>query len=142
MAIYIRNNLAVKRLDHLETPDLEWVWCLVKSKQTTFIICSLYMPPNQSSSQYSTFLNKLTDSISLAQAYAPHNIFILGDFNAGNTFLETKFTNHSPLMPFESALHDEILACDLQQIITEPTRYSDQTNTRIASTRPQRLERL
>lgn len=129
VAIYIRNNLAVKRLVHLETPDLEWVWCLVKIKQTTLIICSLYMPPNQSSSQYSTFLNKLTDSIALAQAYAPHNIFILGDFNAGNTFLETKFTNHSPLMPFESALHDEILACDLQQIITEPTRYSDQTNT-------------
>ena len=129
MAIYVRNNLAVKRLPDLETPDVEWIWCLVKIKQITLIICTVYVPPNPSSSQYPLFLSKLSDSIVLAQAYAPHNILLLGDFNAGNTFLDPRFTNHSPLSPFEFALHDEILACNMQQILTEPTRYSDTRNT-------------
>ena len=123
VAIYVRNNLAVKRLPNLEISGVEWIWCLVKVKHTTLIICSIYVPPNLSSEQYSLVTSKLSESISAAQIYGPDNIIILGDFNAGNTFLDSKFSNHSPLIPYESILHDEILSSNLEQLINEPTRY-------------------
>ena len=128
VAIYLRNNLAVKRLSHLETPGIEWIWCLVKVKQTTLIICSVYVPPNLPSDQCSFVITKLAESTLAAQLYAPDNIVILGDFNAGNTFLHPTFSNHSPLMPYEIALHDEILSLNLEQLIKEPTRYMESNN--------------
>ena len=129
VATYVRNNLAVKRISHLETPGVESVWCLVKVKQTTLLICSVYVPPNLSSDQYSLLIVKLSESILSAQLYAPDNIVIIGDFNAGNTFLHPMFTNHSPLLPYEIALHDEILSLNLEQLINEPTRYMDSNDT-------------
>ena len=131
VAIYVRNNLAVKRLPHLETPGVEWVWCLVKVKQKTLIICSVYVPPNLPLDQYSLFIVKLSENILAAQLYAPDNIVILGDFNAGNTFLHPKFSNHSPLQPCEIALHDEILSSNLEQLINEPSRCMTSNNIAI-----------
>ena len=125
VAIYIRNNLAVKRLPNLETTGVEWVWCLVKVKFTTLLICSMYVPPNLSSEQYSLVIAKLSESILAAEVYAPDNIIILGDFNAGNTFLDPKFSKHSPLTHYEFALHDEILSSNLEQLIHQPTRYAE-----------------
>ena len=129
VAIYVKNNIPVRRLRDLELDDVEWVWCLLKIQKTTLLLCSVYVPPNLSSSQYSLFLNRLTESISLAQIHSPDNIMILGDFNAGNTFLDPKFQNHSPLTPYEIALHDEIVAYNFEQLINQPTRYSDTSNT-------------
>ena len=123
VAIYVCNNIAVKRLSNLETPGVEWVWCLVKIRQTTLVICSIYVPPNLSSDQYSQVITKLSESVSAAQLYAPDNIAILGDFNGGNTFLDNKFYNHSPIMSYELALHDEITSSNLNQLITTPTHY-------------------
>ena len=129
VAIYVRNNIPARRLKDLELSDVEWVWCLLKIQKTTLLLCSVYVPPNLTSSQYSLFINKLTESISLAQTYSPDNIIILGDFNAGNTFLDPKFLNHSPLTPYEITLHDEILAYNFDQLINQPTRYSCTSNT-------------
>ena len=86
------------------------------------------MPPNLSSNQYSTFLEKLNESVCLAQLYSPDNIIILGDLNAGNTFLDKKYTNHSPFTPYELNLHDELSTLNLKQLITEPTRYTPSSN--------------
>ena len=124
VAVYIRNNIAAKRLSNLETEGLEWIWCLVKIKSVTIIICTIYMPPNLSSNQYSTFLEKLSESVSLAQLYSPDNIIILGDLNAGNTFLDNEFVNHSPITSYELNLHDELSTLNLKQLIKEPTRYT------------------
>ena len=121
--MYVRNNLPVKRLPNLEISGVEWIWCLVKVNHATLIICSIYIPPNLSSEQYSLVTSKLSESISAAQIYCPDNIIILGDFNAGNTFLDSKFSNHSPLIPYENRLHDEILSSNLEQLINEPTRH-------------------
>ena len=128
VAIYVRNNIPVRRLTDLELEDVEWVWCLLKIQKTTLLLCSVYVPPNLSSSQYSLFLNRLTESISLAQMHSPDNIIILGDFNAGNTFLDPKFLNRSPLTPYEIALHDEIVASNFEQLINQPTRFSSTSN--------------
>ena len=128
VAIYVKNNISVQRLADLELNDVEWVWCLLKMQKTTLLICSVYVPPNLSSLQYSLFLNRMTESISLAQTYSPDNIILLGDFNAGNTFLDPKFLNHSPLTPYEIALNEEIVAHNLEQLINQPTRYSPTSN--------------
>ena len=77
------------------------------------------IPPNLSSSHYSSLLAKLSQTIALAQTYSPRNIIILDDFDAGNTFIDPKFTNHSPIMPYESALHDEITSANFEQLITQ-----------------------
>ena len=60
----------------------------------------------------------------MAQLYSPDNILILGDLNAGNTFLDQRFSNHSPITSHETALHDELFALNLKQLIKEPTRYT------------------
>ena len=60
----------------------------------------------------------------MAQLYSPDNIIILGDLNAGNTFLDQRFLNHSPITPYEISLHDELFALNLKQLIHEPTRYT------------------
>ena len=124
VAIYVRNYIAAKRLPNLESDGLEWIWCLIKIKNITLAICSLYIPPNLTAPEHSTFLEKLNESLSMAQLYSPDNIIILGDLNAGNTFLDQKFLNHSPITPYEISLHDEIFALNLKQLIYEPTRYT------------------
>ena len=125
VAIYVRNNIAVKRLHHLEIDGIEWIWCLIKIKSITLIICSLYLPPKSTTNQHSEFLQKFSECITLAELHSPDNILILGDFNAGNTFLNPKFTNHSQITPNETALHDEVFSLNLKQLICEPTRYTD-----------------
>ena len=124
MAIYVRNNIAAKRLPNLESDGLEWIWCLIKIKNITLVICSLYIPPNLTAPEHSTFLEKLNESLSMAQLYSPDSIIILGDLNAGNTFLDQKILNHSPITPYEISLHDELFALNLKQLIYEPTRYT------------------
>ena len=124
VAIYVRNTIAAKRLPDLEADGLEWIWCLIKIKSVTLIICTIYVPPNLSSTQHSDLFEKLNESVSLAQLYSPDNILILGDLNAGNTFLDPKFSNHSPITPYENYLNDELLTLNLSQLINEPTRYT------------------
>ena len=129
VAIYVRNNLAVKRLTNLEIGEIEWVWCLVKIKRSTIIICTLYLPPNLSSVQHATFFEKLNESFALAQAFSPDNILILGDFNAGNTFLSPDFPCHSPISSYEICLQEEFAALNFTQLINQPTRYSESSRT-------------
>ena len=62
--------------------------------------------------------------MALAKSHSPDNILILGDFNAGNTYLDPRFANHSPITPLEIALHDEFVTLNLKQLLTEPTRYN------------------
>ena len=81
----------------------------------------------------SEFLEKLNERIALAQLYSPDNTLILGDLNAGNNFLNPMFTNHSPITPYEIALKDEILSLNLKQLISEPTRYTE--NNSVANLR-------
>lgn len=125
VAIYVKDTIAVKRLPHLEQPNIEWIWCLVKTGNSTLVISNVYLPPNLSSSQHADFLEKLNESVAQSQALNPDCIVILGDMNAGNNYLCPQFTNHSPLNPFELKLQDEIAGLNMQQIITVPTRYSN-----------------
>ena len=128
VAIYVRNNIAVKRLPDLELDGLEWVWCLLKIQRTTLIICTIYVPPHFSSSQHHDLIDKLNEGIALAQTYSPDNIILLGDFNAGNTYLDPTIPNHSAITPYEIMLQDQFFASNLKQLIREPTRYADNGN--------------
>ena len=59
-----------------------------------------------------------------AQSHSPDNILILGDFNAGNIYLDSIFTAHSPITPLEVNLHDKFQTLNLKQLINQPTRYT------------------
>lgn len=67
-------------------------------------------------------------SIALAQVYSPDNIIILGDFNAGNTFLDPAFINHSDITAYEILLHVQFFTSNMKQLIKEPTRYAETGN--------------
>ena len=129
VAIYVRNNIPVKRLPNLELSDIEWIWCLVKIKSFTVIISVVYLPPNLSSAQHANFFEKLQESSALALAMAPDNIIIMGDFNGGNTFLSSEFPLHSPISQYETRLKDEMSVLNFTQLINQPTCFHQSTNT-------------
>lgn len=124
VAIYARKELQIKRLAYLETDDEEWIWCKVRIKNLTFIICCVYLPPNTTSDRKQVFLENLTDSVTRAYADNPSTIILTGDFNAGNIYLGSSFPSLSGTTTFDVYLKQTTEALNLSQIITEPTRLS------------------
>ena len=125
VAVLVKDTIAVKRLPDLELSDIEWIWFLIKTETATIVISTVYLPPSLTAAQHNDFLQKLNDSVADAQRLSADCIVILGDFNAGSNFLTQQFTNHSPISSFEHKLKDEIISLDMQQLITEPTRLSN-----------------
>ena len=128
VAAYFKSTIATKRLPDLELEGIEWIWSLVKTQTDVILICCLYLPPNLTSSLLSDFLDTLTESVSLAQAYNPTSLFILGDFNAGNNYLsETYSAKCSNIFAFETYLKDTVHSLNLIQLIDQPTRITQTT---------------
>ena len=128
VALYCHVSLPIKRLIELELEDEEWIWAKITLPNMTLIICCLYLPPNQTSDRLNSFLERLTESVCLAQRYSPTAILILGDFNAGNIYLnqETSY-KHSGISPFDHQLYRTASTLDLEQIIHQPTRITENT---------------
>ena len=91
------------------------------------LTCCLYLPPNLSSERLERFIDRFTDSVSLAQVYLPTTIIITGDFNTGNIFLPNQAQNHSGVTPFDIKLYDAIYSLSLTQVISTPTRLTEST---------------
>ena len=127
VAIYTRTNLPTMRLDGLETDGEEWIWTKTKVDNNVILTCCLYLPPNLTSDRLDHFINRFTDSVSLAQAYSPATIIITGDFNAGNAFLQDQTINHSGITHFDIKLRDALYTLNLSQIISTPTRQTQLT---------------
>ena len=133
-AIYARANLAVKRLRNLETEGEDWVWAKVTINGKLLILCSLYLPPGLSVDRLEEFNSRFIESIALANSLSPHGIFVLGDFNTGNIFLENKAssnihlsTGHSGITPFDVKFSHTLDTLELTQLITSPTRRTETT---------------
>ena len=124
VAIYVRNSIAVKRLALLKLTGAEWIWCKVQG--STILVCTICIdvPP-----LHAELAEKLNESLALAQTYSPDSIIMLGDFNAGNTYLDSKLKNHSTILPYEILLRDTFWVSNMEQLFNEPTRYSDVNNT-------------
>ena len=43
VAVYVSTALPVRRLHLTETDDFEWIWCLVKMKHFSLVICNTYI---------------------------------------------------------------------------------------------------
>ena len=127
VATYIRSNLPSSRLMTLETDGIEWTWTRTKVKTDTFIICTLYMPPNMTADKQDDFIDKLTDSVTQAQTFSPTAIIIIGDFNAGNIFLDMQTHGRRTVTAFDTKLKDTLDGLNLTQIINTPTRITDDT---------------
>ena len=127
VALYCRTSIAVNRLPELEIGDEEWIWAKLKFGSCTKIICALYLPPNMKADRLQEFLANFTESISAAQQFGPSNIIVIGDFNAGNEYLQNNFIKHSPIKPFERELKLIADSLTLTQLITEPTRIEGMT---------------
>ena len=95
VAVYFKLSLAAKRLPELEIGTTEWIWTLTKVKGHTIIACCVYIPPNSPQEKLNDFIDSLAESVALAKTFDPAMIVILGDFNAGNNYLDSKYQNHS-----------------------------------------------
>ena len=123
VALYFHTSLAMTRLPDLEVGEQEWIWAKTNLKNMTVITCCLYLPPKQRAERLEEFLENFTESVFRAQKYNPSVIIIIGDFNAGNVYLEKTPTSHSPITNFEKQLKETAESLSLTQLINEPTRY-------------------
>ena len=106
VTLYCHAALSIKRLSELELWEEELIWASNKIPSVTLIICCLHLQPNQTTDRLTSFLKLLTESVCLAQCYSPTPtaILLLGDFKAGNIYLDHDTQHkHSSLSPFSTA---------------------------------------
>ena len=127
-ALYARTSVPITRIPELELPGEEWIWAKININDSLIIICCIYLPPKLSAHRQTEFLDRFSESVTMAQTYLPKSIIILGDINVGNIFLKYPIPN-SGITPFDQQLKDASNALDLSQLIDEPTR-PDRKNLR------------
>ena len=79
---------------------------MIKISNVKILTCCLYLPPNLSTDRLNDFTDRLSDSISAAQCLSPTSIMILGDFNSGNIYLDSKYSVNSGTTLFDMRLKD------------------------------------
>ena len=125
-ALYARSTLPLIRLNDLELEGEEWIWAMVRTKNCSIIFCVTYLPPDLPNAKQQDFIDRLTEGVTLAQAYNPTCIFLTGDFNTGNIYLPSQTVNrNSGTTPFDYRLEDTAQTLDLKQLITSPTRIDE-----------------
>ena len=124
VAIYIHKSLPFQRQNWLKLNEEEWVRVKVKLQHISLIICCVYLPPNLTADRLRTFTSNFTESTCHATTINATETFILGDFNAGNIYLDPTFTRHSGITPFDHTLKDAADMINLHQMITQPTRIT------------------
>ena len=85
VGLLIHSNLRPQRMQNLEEPDLDIVWCMVKLGSFNTLIASVYCPPLN---EDVTTLKKILANMNLALNYGKNNgienMLVLGDFNSRN----------------------------------------------------------
>lgn len=126
VAVYVSTALPVRRLHLTETDDFEWIWCLIKMKHFSLVICNTYVPPNISQSQQSLFIENLNENVAQASILNQTCMLITGDFNCGNIFLNPCYGNRSSSL-MDVRLKDSIESMGFTQLIDQPTRVTSNT---------------
>ena len=127
VALYVHKSLPIQRLTTIESGDEEWVWVKIKTPKFALIISTIYLPPNLPTDRRQTFLDNLTETICRAQIHAPTAIILMGDFNAGNIYLNDSTQQHSGITPFDQSLKDTAQVLGMSQLISQPTRITNNT---------------
>lgn len=128
VALYAHSSLPIKRLKELEIGEEEWIWAKISLYKFSLVVCCIYLPPNQTTTRLQEFIDRMTESISLAQTYSPTAIMILGDFNTGNIYLDQTKYKHSGITTFDHQLNNAAKMLELEQIISQPTRITETAN--------------
>ncbi|MCG8096842.1 MAG: hypothetical protein JAZ17_25000 [Candidatus Thiodiazotropha endolucinida] len=115
--VYVRENIPCKRRHDLEIQDLESIWLELKFKTRLVLFGLFYRPPNAAQDIY----DKIEQSIDLAfDSNNVNDVIVTGDFNlnyldsVGKNRINQMFTQYS-----------------LQQIINEPTHFTETSSTLI-----------
>ena len=124
VAIYVHKSIPFQRVHQLELGDEEWVWAKIKLRDTSLLICCVYLPPNSTAERLQVFIDNLTESASQATIQNSTATLILGDFNTGNIYLDQQYDRHSGITHFDHTLKDVAEMLNLQQIICQPTRIT------------------
>ena len=119
LLIYVRDGLNFKRREDLESKDttIESIWIEIVTSNKNFILSMLYRPPG---SNVNDWLNDTEEKLNHAFS-EDKNLVLMGDFNIDilkDSTLKQKWT-------------DVFEMFDLEQIIQQPTRVTQSTQTLI-----------
>ena len=127
-AIYAHKSLPITQMQPPElNPCEDWVWCKITIAKISLLISCIYLPPNLDANRLEQFTENLLESINLTNTYSATVKIILGDFNAGNNYLNhaSRSQGNSGITSFDLKLSDTAETLDLVQVIKEPTRITD-----------------
>ena len=114
VAIYVKNHLICKPRPDLAVQGLEAVWVETKLNQDTLLIGCFYRAPDMNV----RYWDLIEESISKAYR-TPHKFIVIGDFNADCTVRPPPHLQRIMNMN------------NLHQLVSDPTRYEDETSTMI-----------
>ena len=125
VAIYVNENLPVKRRPDLEDPDLEFVLLELLSQGKRFLVGACYRPPGSTAREAQIFIDRMENTFNNIITDAPECFFLLGDFN-DICILWDDNHNESEL---GTKLRDLINGNNLFQLIQEPTHVTLQNQS-------------
>lgn len=114
ICVYVQENVYSCRRSDLELPNIESIWIEVVTHNTKQLIGTFYRPPNSDN----TILSSIEDSIAVAFDTNIHNIMITGDFNLD---MQKQVSNKK--------IMDLCQHYNLDQLITEPTHYTETSSS-------------
>lgn len=117
IGFYLRKGMFARPCPHPHAPLVEQMWIRVKVNGQEIIIGTAYKPPKQDPHQ---FLEAITDSVSSFANY--DRMILLGDWNID--LLTPNFWKTKLLTQF-------LYSLDLNQVIAEPTHFTDHSQTLI-----------
>ena len=119
VCIYVRSDFAFNTRHDLQAPDLEAVWIeLMLPKTKPILICIGYRPPKQHN-----FFDLMESRLLEYDNLADREFYFLGDVNVNLQKHNKKQTG------LNSVLNNWSSIFDLTQLITEPTRISDSSES-------------
>ena len=125
VALYVKNNLPCRRCTDLEAAGSECIWAEITTNTGKLLIGVYYRPPGQSAADKDIFLDDLSHSISAAIELNPKILLITGDFNDRCQQWDSAHTDSE----LGQRLFDLLTKNSLHQLISEPTRVSEYSET-------------
>ncbi|KAK3106046.1 hypothetical protein FSP39_011601 [Pinctada imbricata] len=110
--VYVKSGIIARRRHDLENQYDETIWLTVQLKGVALNICAIYRPETSRGD----FWDRLENSIGNALEESPH-LILNGDWNIN-------FLNNIP-----TRINDMLLIYSLNNLITEPTRVSNNSAT-------------
>ena len=114
VCVYVKQNIYSRRRSDIERPNIECVWIEVSVHNKKLLLGTFYRPPNSPQE----VLSSIEDSISLAFDTNIQHILITGDFNLD--ILK---------QPFNKKVLDLCQHFSLDQLINEPTHYTESSSS-------------